>query len=239
MSMNMSTDDPKVIVALDFEHSKDADQLVEQLTPQSCRLKVGKEMFTRYGSQYVKKLINKGFDIFLDLKFHDIPNTVAKACLVCADMGVWMINVHAQGGRRMMEAAVNALQGYGAQKPLLIAVTLLTSLEQSMLADIGLTGSCEENVLRLAGLAHQAGIDGVVCSGHEATAVRNLCGKQFCLVTPGIRLLSNTQDDQHRIMTPHQACQLGAHYLVIGRPITQADHPLAVLQKINVDINIK
>lgn len=227
--------DPKVVVALDFPKESLALAFVEQLEPSLCRLKVGKELFAIGGPQLVEKLVGKGFDVFLDLKYHDIPNTVAMACKAAADLGVWMLNVHALGGRRMMEAAKEAVMQC-EQPPLLIGVTVLTSMEQSDLAEIGLTGTPKENVLRLAGLAKSSGLDGVVCSAQEASAIRSELGDDFCLVTPGIRPADSANDDQRRIMTPPQAIKAGSSYLVVGRPITQADDPVAVLKSINESI---
>jgi orotidine-5'-phosphate decarboxylase len=227
--------DPKVIVALDFAKKEDALSFVDQVTPSDCRLKIGKEMFTYYGPQFVEQLVKKGFDVFLDLKFHDIPTTVAKAVKASAEMGVWMVNVHASGGRKMMEAAREVLIPYGDKAPLLIAVTVLTSMEQSDLADIGLDISPFEQVVRLANLTKQAGLDGVVCSAQEDSALKSTLGHEFKLITPGIRLVENNTktDDQSRVMTPINAIKAGADYLVVGRPVTQAADPLAVLQQIN------
>ena len=226
--------EPKVIVALDFAKKEEALSFVDQVTPSDCRLKIGKEMFTYYGPQFVEQLVKKGFDVFLDLKFHDIPTTVAKAVKASAEMGVWMVYVHASGGRNMMEAARSALLPYGDQAPLLIAVTVLTSMEQSDLADIGLDIPPFEQVLRLATLTQQAGLDGVVCSAQEASVLKSRLGNEFKLITPGIRLdVSTKVDDQSRVMTPVDAIKAGADYLVIGRPVTQAAHPLDVLRKIN------
>ncbi|MGC9386969.1 MAG: orotidine-5'-phosphate decarboxylase [Hydrogenovibrio sp.] len=224
--------DPKVIVALDFACVSQAHEFVAHLTPGSCRLKVGKELFASGGPQLVERLVAQGFDVFLDLKYHDIPNTVANACKVAADLGVWMLNVHALGGRRMMEAAKEAVS-QTAQPPLLIGVTILTSMAQADLTEIGLTGTPADQVFRLAGLAKRSGLDGVVCSAHEAAALRSELGADFCLVTPGIRPADSAQDDQRRIMTPNEAIQAGSSYLVIGRPITQAKDPVAALDAIN------
>jgi len=225
--------DPKVIIALDFNNQEDAMVLINQLDPSSCRLKIGKEMFTHFGPDFVHALVNKGFDVFLDLKFHDIPNTVAKAVKAAADLGVWMVNVHASGGRRMMQAAKDALLPYGEQAPLLIAVTILTSMEQSDLQDIGITSTPAEHVKRLAKLTQDCGLDGVVCSSHEATALKQTFGTAFKLITPGIRPAGSQADDQRRIKTPKEAIESGSDYLVIGRPITQSDDPMAVLAMIN------
>ncbi|MFR9721092.1 orotidine-5'-phosphate decarboxylase [Aeromonas diversa] len=228
--------EPKVMVALDFARQEDALALVDQLSPSACRLKVGKEMFTLFGPQFVRELVGRGFDVFLDLKFHDIPNTVAKAVAASAELGVWMVNVHASGGRRMMEAAKAALAPYGDKAPLLIGVTVLTSMEQVDLAELGVTLTPAEQVLRLARLTKAAGLDGVVCSAQEATLLKAECGADFKLVTPGIRPAGSEQGDQRRIMTPAQAVAAGADYLVVGRPITQAGAPAAVLQAINAEL---
>ena len=224
---------PRIIVALDFNNAGDALSLADKLDPELCRLKVGKELFTAAGPLLVEKLMAKGFDIFLDLKFHDIPNTVASACKVAHDLGVWMVNVHALGGRKMLQAARNAIP-HGTTK--LIAVTLLTSMDQSDLDDIGLTGEPADIVARLARLANDCGLDGVVCSALEARRLRQLLGENFCLVTPGIRPLGEEAADQKRITTPQQAIQNGSDYLVIGRPIIQAVDPIRVCQQINSEI---
>ncbi|PTQ86122.1 orotidine-5'-phosphate decarboxylase [Nitrosomonas ureae] len=226
--------EPRIIVALDFPDSKSALRLAHQLDPQLCRLKVGKELFTATGPQLIEQLMTRGFDVFLDLKFHDIPNTVAKACRVAADLGVWMVNVHALGGRKMLQAAREAIT-HGTTK--LIAVTLLTSMDQDDLADIGLTGQPAQIVDRLARLAYECELDGVVCSALEAAHLRQQLGERFCLVTPGIRPHDNNADDQRRVTTPKQAIRNGADYLVIGRPITQADNPLLACQQLNSEIS--
>jgi len=234
MNANKTTD-PKVIVALDFDAADKALALVDQLKPDMCRVKVGKELFTRAGPPLVRQLVDKGFDVFLDLKFHDIPNTVAKACAAAADLGVWMANVHAQGGPKMMEAAREAVAGAG-HRPLLIAVTILTSLSDEELRAVGLQGSAEENVLRLAKLAEKSGLDGVVCSPMEVLTLRDQVGENFKLVTPGIRPAGSSRDDQTRVMTPKTALLAGSNYIVVGRPITQAKNPLAALQAILTEI---
>lgn len=226
-----------VIVALDYEKQADALNLVSQLDPRLCRLKVGKEMFTHFGPQFVKELQQRQFDVFLDLKFHDIPNTVAKAVKAAADLGVWMVNVHACGGTRMMTAAKDILADFGAEKPKLIAVTVLTSMEQADLLELGITLSPAEQVVKLATLAAKAGLDGVVCSAHEAALLKQTLGAAFQLVTPGIRPAESKADDQRRIMTPQQAKQAGVDYMVIGRPITKAEDPLAVLKTIVSELN--
>lgn len=228
--------DPKILVALDYADEQPALAMVDRLQPELCRLKVGKEMFTHLGPAFVEKLHNRGFQVFLDLKYHDIPNTVAKACKAAADLGVWMINVHALGGRRMMEAAVEALQDY-QYPPRLIAVTILTSMSDADLQEIGIAESASNMAVRLAGLARQCGLDGVVCSAMEAAAMREQLGGDFLLVTPGIRPQGSQQDDQRRIMTPAEAIRAGASYLVIGRPITQAEDPVGLLRTIDSEIS--
>ncbi|MEW6982739.1 orotidine-5'-phosphate decarboxylase [Colwelliaceae bacterium 6471] len=225
--------DPKVVVALDFDNQADALTFVDKIQPSDCRLKIGKEMFTYFGPEFVKELVNRGFDVFLDLKFHDIPNTVAKAVAAAAELGVWMVNVHASGGLKMMKKAKDALVPYGDNAPLLIAVTVLTSMEEDDLIGLGITKSPAEQVMHLATLTKQAGLDGVVCSAWEAQELKSTLGSDFKLVTPGIRPSGANSDDQKRIMTPEQAVQAGVDYLVIGRPITQADNPHLVLQQIN------
>ncbi len=231
----MSNNSP-IIVALDFPSTKQAIELVERLEPERCRLKVGKELFTRSGPALVEQLVAKGYDVFLDLKFHDIPNTVAAACSVAADLGVWMVNVHAQGGRRMMEAANEALQK-SSHQPLLIAVTILTSMGEEDIREVGLSGSPADNVKQLATLAQNAGLDGVVCSPKEVAMLRETISSNFQLVTPGIRPSWAAKGDQTRITTPADAIALGSNYLVIGRPITGADDPLLALSKIEDELN--
>lgn len=226
---------PKIVVALDYSQAAPALSLVEQLDPHLCRLKVGKELFTICGPQLVEQLVGKGFGVFLDLKFHDIPNTVANACAAASRLGAWMINVHALGGRAMLEAARAAVDK-SEQRPLLVAVTVLTSLNQQALAEIGMSGSIEQAVLRLAGLAKGCGLDGVVCSALETPALRRALGTEFCLVTPGIRPIASGTDDQSRTTTPIEALRQGSNYLVIGRPITQAADPLQALRRISADI---
>jgi len=225
--------EPKVVVALDFDNQADALTFVEKIKPSDCRLKVGKEMFTYFGPEFVKALVSRGFDVFLDLKFHDIPNTVAKAVTAAAELGVWMVNVHASGGLKMMEKAKEALLPYGDKAPLLIAVTVLTSMGEEDLLGLGNSKSPAEQVNHLAALTKQAGLDGVVCSAMEAEALKQELGNGFKLVTPGIRPKGSSVDDQKRIMTPEQAVAVGVDYLVIGRPITKADNPQKVLEQIN------
>ena len=226
----MSQIGPRVIVALDLADEISTMTLVDQLDPALCRLKVGKELFTLCGPDIVRRLVAKGFDVFLDLKYHDIPNTVARACRAAADLGVWMLNVHSMGGPAMMEAARAAL--LAEDSPLLIAVTLLTSSGEKELTALGINQTPAELVKRLAGLARQAGLDGVVCSAQEASVLKPLYGSDFALVTPGIRPASSTKDDQQRVMTPEMALHSGADYLVIGRPITRAENPIAALRAI-------
>ena len=225
--------DPKVVVALDFDKLKSAYNFVDKVDPSLCKLKVGKEMFTHFGPEFVKHLVDKQFKVFLDLKFHDIPNTVAKACIAAADMGIWMVNVHASGGPLMMEQARKGLESYGLQRPLLIAVTVLTSMDQAQLSAIGINRTVAEQVLHLAKLTRQCGLDGVVCSAQESSLLKTEVAKDFVLVTPGIRPEGSDKGDQIRVMTPKQALLAGSDYLVIGRPVTQSDDPLQTLIDIN------
>lgn len=227
--------DPKVIVALDYPDEKSALQLVDKLDSKLCRLKVGKEMFTHLGPAFIEKLHSRDFQVFLDLKYHDIPHTVARACSIAADLGVWMLNVHALGGRRMMQAAAESLVNK-TQKPHLIAVTILTSMSDTDLQEMGINYTASEMALKLATMARDSGLDGVVCSAQEASSMRQSLGNEFLLVTPGIRPMGASTDDQHRIMTPADAIRAGSSYLVIGRPITQADDPVGILLTINSDI---
>jgi len=229
--------DPKVIVALDFPSADGALALVKRLQPELCRLKVGKELFTAAGPRLVEQLVGDGFGVFLDLKFHDIPNTVAAACKTAAKLGVWMLNVHALGGRAMLDAAREAIAGT-EHRPRLIAVTLLTSMGRDDLAELGLSGEPEQVVLRLGMLARACGLDGVVCSAQEAALLRRELGHECLLVTPGIRPAAASRDDQVRIMTPADAIIMGSDYLVVGRPITQAADPLHALQMINQEITL-
>lgn len=233
--MTVLSRNPRIIVALDYPSAAPALDLVSGLDPASCRLKVGKEMFTRLGPSFVEKLVGKGFDVFLDLKFHDIPNTVAAACAAAADLGVWMVNLHASGGRNMMVTARERLESL-SHRPLLIAVTILTSLGEKDIAEVGFSGAPADNVIRLARLTADAGLDGIVCSPLEAAEVRPLVGPEFLLVTPGVRPASAAQDDQKRVMTPLNALNNGADLLVIGRPITAAEDPQASLDRIQQEI---
>ncbi len=229
--------DPKIIIALDYASAAPALALAERLDPTACRLKVGKELFTAAGPQVIEKLMQRGFEIFLDLKFHDIPNTTAHACKAAAELGVWMVNVHALGGRKMLTAAADAV-AHSSRPPKLIAVTLLTSMAAADLADIGIAESPAQMVLRLATLTRDCGLDGVVCSAQEACLLRETLGKDFALITPGIRPATASLDDQSRVMTPSAALAAGASYLVIGRPITQAADPLQALININLEIGV-
>ncbi|WP_441257467.1 orotidine-5'-phosphate decarboxylase [Vibrio sp. Vf1514] len=228
--------DQKVIVALDYDNQADALAFVDKIDPASCRLKVGKEMFTLFGPEFVRELHKRGFSVFLDLKFHDIPNTCSKAVRAAAELGVWMVNVHASGGERMMAASREILEPYGNDRPLLIGVTVLTSMEQRDLAGIGLDVVPQQQVMRLATLTKNSGLDGVVCSAQEAAMLKQSLGQAFKLVTPGIRPAGSDVGDQRRIMTPYEAIQAGSDYLVIGRPITQAAEPAKVLAAINASL---
>lgn len=231
-----SVEQAKVIVALDFSSEDTALRFVDQLSPDLCRVKVGKELFTVAGPGLVRALVSRGFDVFLDLKYHDIPNTTAAACCAAADLGVWMVNVHALGGRRMLEAASNALVKLDA-KPLLIGVTVLTSMDTADLKELGILGEPSDTVLRLAGLCADSGLDGVVCSAQEAQILRSAHDKQFRLVCPGVRPAGSAKDDQRRVMTPSEAVLAGATDLVVGRPITQSTNPVSVLESIKSEIS--
>ncbi|RMF20180.1 MAG: orotidine-5'-phosphate decarboxylase [Gammaproteobacteria bacterium] len=230
----MTADSKRIILALDFETREACMALLEQLDPAQCRVKVGKEMFTRFGPGWVEALQVMGFDVFLDLKFHDIPNTVARAVSAAADLGVWMVNVHASGGRRMLTAAAEALAGRQT-RPLLTAVTILTSLADEELKEIGYVEGAAGMVPRLAGLTRDCGLDGIVCSAQEAPMLREQ-GFDFTLVTPGIRPEWSAAGDQTRIVTPAEAIRQGSDYLVIGRPITQAKDPSAALARVQSEL---
>ncbi len=225
----------KIIVALDFADAASALALAGRLDPARCRVKVGKELFTAAGPDLVRALVARGFEVFLDLKFHDIPNTVAAACRAAAGLGVWMLNVHASGGRRMMVAAQEALSGL-ERRPFLIAVTVLTSMSAEDLTEIGVADAPADQVLRLARLTQACQLDGVVCSAQEAAMLRADLGADFRLVTPGIRPAGAEAGDQRRVMTPAEALRAGATDLVIGRPITAAPDPLDALKRIQTDI---
>lgn len=226
----------RIIVALDYPSAEEAVRFVEQVQPAECRLKVGVELFTVAGPSFVERLVKSGFDVFLDLKFHDIPNTVARACRAAARLGVWMLSAHTLGGPHMLTAAREAIES-SENRPKLIGVTLLTSYSQKEVEQIGLRGSLDETVGSLAQLAHDAEFDGIVCSPREAADLRRRFGEQFILVTPGIRLADADSDDQVRTLTPREALAQGAHYLVIGRPITRAPDPQVVLDAINRQID--
>ena len=226
----------RIIVALDFNDADQAYSLLDNLDPALCRVKVGKELFTACGPEVVKAISARGFEVFLDLKFHDIPNTVARAVDVAADLGVWMLNVHASGGVTMMEKAREALEGHGQQRPLLIAVTVLTSLGTEDLRQVGIDNSAEEQVSKLAFLARDAGLDGVVCSAAETHLLRAQLPTEFCLVTPGIRRPEDASADQKRVVGPAQAIENGSNYLVVGRPITQAEAPNEALAEFNLAV---
>lgn len=231
----MTDQDNPLIVALDYPDAASALALADKLDPRQCRVKVGKELFTSAGPQIARELVKRGFAVFLDLKFHDIPNTVAGACRAAADLGVWMMNVHAAGGGAMMSAARAAL-GEGKDRPLLIAVTVLTSIDEATLHSVGVAGSIAAQVARLAALTENAGLDGVVCSPLEIGVLRAERSASFRLVTPGVRPATSGVDDQVRVATPGAAIRAGASYLVVGRPVTQAADPLAVLAAINAEI---
>ncbi|WP_111640571.1 orotidine-5'-phosphate decarboxylase [Marinimicrobium alkaliphilum] len=225
-------DGPRIIVAMDYDNAEDCLTMARRLSPGDCRLKVGKELFTTCGPDIVRQLADLGFDVFLDLKFHDIPNTTAKAVAAAARLGVWMVNVHASGGERMMLAARDALEIAKGRRPLLIGVTVLTSMDSQDLRAVGISRSPEEQVLHLGSLAKSAGLDGVVCSAQEAPRLSAELGAGFALVTPGIRPVDAAADDQRRTLTPAEALRAGSHYLVIGRPITRAPDPIARCREI-------
>lgn len=223
----------KIIVALDFASAEEALKFVEQLDANECRVKVGKELFTQAGPELIRTLHKRGFEVFLDLKFHDIPATVAKAVKAAAEMGVWMVNVHASGGQEMLKAAVEALRPFGDKAPLLTAVTVLTSMSEQELHKLGIDKPLPAQVLTLASMARDSGLDGVVCSAKEATLLREALGKDFLLVTPGIRPEGSAMNDQKRVMTPAEAIQAGVDYLVMGRPIREAADSVSLLREIN------
>ncbi len=228
----------RVIVSLDYSNENQALEFCKKVNPTDCKIKVGKELFTAEGPALIEKLRVLGFEIFLDLKYHDIRNTVAKACRVALDLDIWMLNIHASGGRQMMEAARETIEKYSKKrKPLLIAVTVLTSISSDDLIQLGVTNSVNKQTMFLAKIAKGVGLDGVVCSGMEARSLRDELGEDFCLVTPGIRLVNSKNDDQKRVMTPINAIKAGSDYLVIGRPITEAKDPKNVLYSINKSIN--
>lgn len=225
-----------IIVALDFESAEQAFDLLDQVDPGLCRVKIGKELFTACGPQLVKDVVARGFDVFLDLKFHDIPNTVARAVRAASNLGVWMLNVHASGGMAMMEQAREALDGMGEERPLLIGVTVLTSLAKEDLLQIGINANPEEQVSKLAFLSKEAGLDGVVCSAAETRLLRAQLPGEFCLVTPGIRRPEDASADQKRVVGPAEAILNGSTYLVVGRPITRSEAPNEVLKEFNLAV---
>jgi orotidine-5'-phosphate decarboxylase len=234
-SSRVAIDSP-IVVALDYDNRDKALAFIDRIDPRDCRLKVGKEMFTLFGPQLVRDIQARGFDVFLDLKFHDIPNTTAHAVAAAAELGVWMVNVHASGGARMMTAAREALLPFGKDAPLLIAVTVLTSMEASDLVDLGITATPAEHAERLARLTQNCGLDGVVCSAQEAVRFKSELGQSFKLVTPGIRPVGSDAGDQRRIMTPQQAQAAGVDFMVIGRPITQSANPSQTLCDIRASL---
>ncbi|MCC5792912.1 MAG: orotidine-5'-phosphate decarboxylase [Legionellaceae bacterium] len=221
-----------LIVALDYPQPEEALDFIAQVTPADCALKVGSELFTASGAEFVRSIVQRGFRVFLDLKFHDIPNTVAAACRSAAELGVWMINVHASGGSKMMRAARQSLEPYGSSRPLLIAVTILTSMDEQDVEELHYKNSLQQQVKELSLLACNAGLDGVVCSAQEASLIKKITNETLLTVTPGIRLEKDMADDQQRIMTPQKAREAGSDYLVIGRPITRAENPHLRLQTI-------
>lgn len=226
----------KLIVALDFPTVEQALVFVKPLNPQMCKLKVGFELFVAAGPDFVKALVDQGFDVFLDLKFHDIPNTVASACVAASKLGVWMMNVHASGSDKMMRTAKQALVDCNS-KTILISVTVLTSMDEKQLSAINIENTAEKQVKHLAALTKESGLDGVVCSAKEAQVLRKLMGEDFLLVTPGIRPVGSNAGDQSRVMTPREAAAAGVSYIVVGRPITQAEEPLSVIKQINKDMS--
>ena len=229
----MQKTDSRIIVALDYPVASEAIQFVDQVSPSLCRLKIGKELFTAAGPELVRSLVARGYDIFLDLKFHDIPNTVNKAIRAAAQLGVWMVNVHALGGRDMMVAAKQAIDEFDGEAPYLIAVSVLTSTNQQGLNEIGINKTPVQSVMDLTALALDCGLDGMVCSAQEVESIRAQFGQDPLLVTPGIRPAGSDSNDQQRIMTPLQAIAAGSSYLVIGRPITTHANPVAQLESIN------
>ena len=233
----MTTDSP-IIVALDFPTKEQALAMADQLDPSLCRVKVGKELFTASGPSILEELHKRKYEVFLDLKFHDIPNTCSKAVGVAADLGVWMVNVHASGGRRMMEASRNEIEKR-THKPLLIGVTVLTSMEAQDLAEVGIDVTPQQQVERLAKLTQSSGLDGVVCSAQEVILIRETCGADFLTVTPGIRPEGSEQGDQRRVMTPLQAKEAGVDYMVIGRPVTQSESPIEMCRSMLSGMKLK
>lgn len=233
---NQNYNNSPIIISLDYDNEKQVMDLVNKLDPSLCKLKVGKELFTTCGPKLVENLVVSGYDVFLDLKFHDIPNTVYKACKAAANLGVWMVNVHASGGVNMLKMARQAIEE-STHKPLIIAVTVLTSMSEADLVQIGINTNINNQVINLAKLSYECGLDGVVCSAHEAQLIKNNTSNSFLTVTPGIRLADDDHHDQTRIMTPVAALNNMADYLVIGRSITQSPDPYSTLLQILSDIN--
>ena len=225
----------KIILALDFDSESETLNFIERLDPKLCKLKIGKQLFVREGPKIVTSMIDRGFDVFLDLKFHDIPNTTVKACEAAADMGCWMVNIHAFGGRIMMEAVANSFARLKAP-PLLVSVTVLTSFDGQEISRIGLNKTLDNQVELLAKLSYDSGIDGVVCSALEIGKIKKSVGSKFIYVTPGIRVLGDAMHDQSRVVTPEKAILLGSDYIVIGRSITSDKDPLKKLKQINLNL---
>ena len=222
--------DSQIIVALDMDQ-KSALELANKIDPQDCKVKVGSQLFTESGPKVIKELKNLGFEIFLDLKFHDIPNTVRKAVEIAIEMGVWMLNVHSLGGKEMLKAAYEAKET-ASIKPILIGVTMLTSLDNKSIKQVGLQMNIEDQVLLLTNLCKEEGLDGVVCSPNELVLLRENVNKDFLLVTPGIRSPKTENHDQKRISTVTEAIKRGANYVVIGREITTDVDPNKKIKKI-------
>lgn len=221
-----------IIVALDYHDIYQVLKFSDMVSPQQCRLKIGTEIFTYAGPSIIRSLHERGFDIFLDLKFHDIPHTITKTVTVAAELGVWMIDLHVSNGKRVMQSARHALVPFGTSAPLLIGITVLTSMCDKDLHDLGISDNVLVHTLRLAQLAKQCKLNGIVCSALEARQIRIHCGPKFIIITPGIRPLNSKIDDQMRVMTPIQAQKTGIDYMVIGRPITQANDPALALASI-------
>ncbi|QIQ41605.1 MAG: orotidine-5'-phosphate decarboxylase [Buchnera aphidicola (Aphis urticata)] len=219
---------PKIIIALDFNDKKDAMKLVDLLNPDVFYLKIGKEMFTMLGKKFIHELHQLGFNIFLDLKFHDIPNTVFNATKAAADMGIWMLSIHASGGKKMLTSAKKALQSFKT-RPLLIGVTVLTSFTRTDLKDIGIQIPLQDYILILSKLSSDCGLDGVVCPGKEAEKIKLLCGNKCKIITPGIRCVNDSTFDQNQIITPKQAKKFPIDYIVVGRSITSSKNPIKKL----------
>ena len=224
----------RIIIPLDMEYTS-AVSIADKLDPNICRLKVGNQLFTSSGPKIVKTLHDKGFEIFLDLKFHDIPNTVYESVKSAANLGVWMINVHASGGSKMLDASKKALEGFD-KPPLLIGVTILTSISEEILTEIGFN-NLDKQVMRLTKLAQRSGLDGVVCAASDASKVKQTCGESFLTVTPGIRPKDADLNDQSRTSTPKEAIANGSDFLVIGRPITGSEDPTNALENIYKEVS--